>query len=208
MTSRAADDRTLVPRPRRRRRASAAAAVVLCGALAACGAYEYASDMISAPIVLPCPKSWVIADAASLVRFQKGAGRDLTDIDYEGEITGVRLGCTTNVDRKTREGTMDVEVEVLINATRGPANRDRRAQFRYFVSVTDKDHKILYREAFDHAVAFPGNRIRLETRSAAITLQLPITPNRNSQSYLIFAGYELTREQLEFNRARGVKTGK
>jgi hypothetical protein len=206
VTSRAPDGRLLIFR-RRRRRPASAAAVALCGLLAACGAYEYATDLVSAPIVLPCPKSWVIADAASLVQFRQGDRRDLTDIDYEGEITGIRLGCTTDIDKKTRAGTMDVEVEVLFNATRGPANHDRKALFRYFVSVTDTDRNILYREAFDLAVAFPGNRIRLEARSGKITLQLPIAPNRISQSYLIFTGYELTREQLEFNRARGIKTG-
>lgn len=180
----------------------------LWGALAACSAYEYATDVFSAPVVFSCPKSWVIADAANLVRFRQGGGRDLTDIDFEGEITGVRLGCTSNVDKKTRVGNIDVEVEVLFNATRGPANRDRKAMFRYFVSVTDKDRAILYREAFNLPVEFPGNKTRLEIRSDKITLQLPVEPNRTSNYYMIFTGYELTREELEFNRARGVKTSR
>jgi hypothetical protein len=208
VTSYASDNRSLIFRRHRRRPTSAVLAVALCGVLAACSAYEYVTDIVSAPIVLPCPKSWVIADVANLVKFRQGDGRDLTDINYEGEITGVRLGCTTNLDKRTRVGTMDVDVEVLFKATRGPANHDRKALFRYFVSITDIDRKILYREAFNLLVEFPGNRTRLEIRSDKITLQLPIDPKWNSNYYLIFTGYELNREELEFNRARGAKTGK
>lgn len=208
MTSRASDTRSLAFAARLRGRTSAAAAVGLIGALTACSAYEYASDLISTPIVLQCPKSWVIADAANLVRFRQGGGRDLTDVDYEGQITGVRLGCTTNVDKKTKVGTMDVDVNVLFDATRGPANRDRKALFKYFISVSDNDQKILYREALSLPVEFPGNRTRLQIQSDTITLQLPIASNRSSSYYLIFAGYELTREELEFNRTRQAKTVK
>jgi hypothetical protein len=180
----------------------------LIGVLTACSAYEYATDLISTPIVLQCPKSWVIADAANLVRFGKGSGRDLTDVDYEGQIIGVRLACTTNMDKKTGVGTLDVEVNVLFDATRGPANRDRKGLFKYFISVSDNDRKILYREAFAMPVEFPGNRTRLQIQGDTITLQLPIEPKRTSSYYLIFTGYELTREELEFNRTRQAKTVK
>ena len=208
MTLRASGKRSLAFGARVRGLTSAVAAVGLVGVLTACSAYEYATDLISTPIVLQCPKSWVIADAANLVRFRQGGGRDLTDVDYEGQITGVRLGCTTNLDKKTRVGTMDVDVNVLFDATRGPVNRDRKALFRYFISVSDNDRKILYREAFSLPVEFPGNTTRLRIQSSTITLQLPIDPKRSSSYYLVFAGYELTHEELEFNRTRQAKTVK
>ena len=208
MTLRASGKRSLAFGARVRGLTLAVAAAGLVGVLTACSAYEYATDLISTPIVLQCPKSWVIADAANLVRFRQGGGRDLTDVDYEGQITGVRLGCTTNLDKKTRVGTMDVDVNVLFDATRGPANRDRKALFRYFISVSDNDRKILYREAFSLPVDFPGNTTRLRIQSSTITLQLPIDPKRSSSYYLVFAGYELTHEELEFNRTRQAKTVK
>lgn len=208
MTSRASDKRSLASGARLRGLTSAVAAAGLFGVLTACSAYEFATDLISAPIVLQCPKSWVIADAADLVRFRQGGGRDLIDVDYEGQITGVRLGCTTNLDKKTRVGTMDVDVNILFDATRGPANRDRKAQFKYFISVSDNDRKILYREVFSLPIEFPGNRTKLRIQSDTITLQLPIEPKRSSSYYLVFAGYQLTHEELEFNRTRQAKTVK
>jgi len=206
VTLRESEKRSLASNPRGRGLICAVVAAGLIGAVAACSTLEYASDLISTPLVLPCPKSWVIADAANLVKFRQGGGQDLTDIDYEGQITGVRLGCTSHLDKKTRTGTMDLEINVLFDITRGPANHDHKALFKYFVSITDNARKILYRESFSLPVEFSGNRTRLQIRSDTLALQLPIDPKHDSNYYLVFAGYELTRGELEFNRTRQTKT--
>jgi len=180
-----------------------ALAVALLGlGLGACSAYEYASDKLSAPILLQCPNYWVVADAASVVKFRDGPGRDLTDVNYEGEIVDVKLGCVSNVDRKTRTGTMDVDVTVRINASRGPANRDRKARFDYFVRVLDKNKKILKSDNLSVAINFPGNKTRLQFRTPPLTLELPITTKWPSSYYRIFAGFKLTREELDSNREK------
>jgi len=181
---------------------------LLAAGLAACSAYEYVSDKISDPIVLRCPDYLVIADAANLVRFRDGPGRDLIDVDFETEIIRVQLACTSNIDKRTRVGTLEVEVFVFFRAERGPANRSRKGRFDYFISVVDRDNKILYREAFAINVGFPGNKTRLLLRSESVTLEIPITPKRASRSYRIFAGLELSRDELEFNRRRRERTGK
>jgi len=169
---------------------------LLAAGLAACSAYEYVSDKISDPIVLRCPDYLVIADAANLVRFRDGPGRDLIDVDFETEIIRVQLACTS---------TLEVEVFVFFRAERGPANRSRKGRFDYFISVVDRDNKILYREAFAINIGFPGNKTRLLLKSESVTLEIPITPKRASRSYRIFAGLELSRDELEFNRRRREK---
>ena len=176
---------------------------LLAAGLGAFGAYQYATDKLSEPIVLRCPDYLVIADAAHLVRFRDGPGRDLIDIDFETKIVRVQLVCTSNIDKRTRVGTLDVDVTVTFRAERGPANRSREGRFDYFISVVGRDQKILYREAFAIKVGFPGNKTRLVVRSEPVTLEIPITPKRASRSFRIFAGLKLTREELEFNRRRG-----
>ena len=181
---------------------------LLAAGLAGCSAYEYISDKISDPIVLRCPDYLVIAEAANLVRFLDGPGRDLIDIDFETEITRVQLACTSYIDRRTRAGTLEVDVTVTFLAQRGPANRSREGRFDYFISVVGRDQKILYREAFAINVGFPGNKTRVLLRSEPVTLEIPITPKQGSRSFLIFAGLKLSRGELEFNRRRREKTGK
>ena len=180
----------------------ASAVALLAGALVGCSAYETVSELISRPFLLPCPHYRVVADAAKLVRFHEGPGRDLIDINYEIEIEGVRLGCASDVDKKTRLGIMDVEITVSFKAQRGPANRDRRAPIEYFISVIDGDRKILYREAFKAVIGFPGNKTRVTTAPEPVTLEIPITATHSSRSYNIFTGFKLTPEELRFNRTR------
>ena len=191
-----------------RRVKTALVLTLLAAGLGACSAYEYVSDKISEPIVLRCPEYLVIADAANLVRFRDGPGRDLIDVDFETEIIRVQLACTSDIDRKTRVGTLDVDVTVTFRAERGPANRSREGRFQYIISVVDPDQKILYREAFAINVGFPGNKTRLVLRSEPVTLEIPITPKRASRSFRIFTGLKLSRHELEFNRRRRERTSK
>lgn len=181
---------------------------LLAGGLAGCSAFEYVTDKISEPIVLRCPDYMVIADAANLVRFRDGPGRDLTDVDFETEIIRVQLACTSNINKRTRVGTLDVDVSVTFRAERGPANRSREGRFQYFISLVDHNRNILDRKAIGINVGFPGNKTRLLLRSDPVLLEIPITPKRASRSFRIFAGLILSREELEFNRRRRERIGK
>ena len=180
----------------------AVAVAMLAFGLGACSAYEYVSDKISDPIVLKCPNYWVVSEAASVVKFRDGPGRDLIDVNYEGEIAGVQLGCLSNIDRKTLTGTMDVDVTVFFNAERGPANRDRKARFDYFIRILNPNKNILKGENLSVVINFPGNKTRLQFRSPPLTFELPITSKWPRSYYRIFAGLKLTREELDFNRRK------
>ena len=173
---------------------------VLALGLSACTAYENLTYKFQQPIVLKCPDYKVIADAANLVRFKDGPGRDLIDIDFESEITNVNLGCLSDIDKKTKQGTLEVDVALQISAARGPANRTRKGRLEYFVSVIDNNRNVLFRETFPLGFSFPGNKSRIKFRSNPVTLQVPITPKWSNKYYHIFAGLKLTREELKFNR--------
>lgn len=200
-------DKALHPRFRifpgaSRRAFSAFGAGALILGLAGCTVYETVTDVISNPIVQPCPDYKVVGDVVKLVRFREGPGRDLIDINFESEIEGIQLACTSRIDRNTRTGTMDVEITVGFKTQRGPANRDRRGAFEYFISVIDSNRKILYREAFKVNVRFPGNKTRITLGAEPVTLEIPITPQRSSRTYQILTGFILTRDELRHNRVR------
>lgn len=185
-----------------------AVAVLLGLLVSACSAVDRVSDAFSDPLVLPCPKYQVIAEAASLIRFRDGPGRDLIDVNFEGEIVNVQLGCISNISKKTRVGSMDVDVTLVFIASRGPANRDRKAQFPYFIRILDNSGRILWGENYTVNIDFPGNKTRLQFRTEPVVLELPIRKGWNHRSYLIMAGIKLNREELKFNRSRRAKTRK
>mgnify|MGYP003723559421 CR=1 FL=1 len=190
----------------------AVAVAMLAFGLGACSAYEYVSDKISEPIVLKCPNYWVVADAANVVKFRDGPGRDLTDVNYEGKIVGGQLGCVSHIDRETRTGTMDVDVTIRFRVQRGPANRDRKARFDYFVRfldnkgtilrLPDKNGNIPKKKDLRVVIKFPGNKTHLQFRTSPFTRVLPISPKSSSSYYRIFVGFKPTREELLYNRKK------
>lgn len=141
----------------------------------------------------PCPEVVLLADAAKQVKFS-GRGRDLTDVLFEAELEAGRQICSYD------ENELDVDLQVRVIASRGPANSDRLANLNYFVAVARNDRTVLARQSFDIAIPFPGNRTRvsgLEEIGQVITL----SPGEDGSNYLIYLGFDLTPEELEFNRA-------
>ena len=78
--------------------------------LSACQTTVFESDQ-DAPSAAPppCPQVSVVGDAARLTRFQ-GAGRDVTDVQFEAEIQPPRSGC---VYRDTGEIVISMVVPIV-----------------------------------------------------------------------------------------------
>ena len=173
------------------------------------GACDSVSLLWRKPVIMNCPEHRVLADAASLVTFRDGPGRDLVDVDVEGQLIGMRLGCQTDMEKGDKSGNLEVEATVLFGASRGPANRTRKGVLTYFLRVTDTNDRILYGENFKILAVFPGNQTRARFRADIITLELPIKIADDGKSwewsnrdYVIWTGFALSREQLKFNRTR------
>jgi len=181
-------------------------AVVLVSSLTGCSAVETVTDFVSDPVILPCPDYRVVAEALTLTKFKEGPGRDLIDVDYEGGIEAVKLGCESQIDKKTKIGKMEIDVTVLFKASRGAANRNHKASFPYFIRVLDRTGKILWGEDLMVNIGFPGNKTRLLFSADPVTLVIPISPRWSSKYYRILTGFKMTREELQFNRERRQKT--
>jgi len=195
-----------VNKPWRQGAKRAVALVFVVVGLAACDTVSNVTDRFGQPpIIMPCPDYRILADAAKLVKFQ-GSGRDLTDVEYEGRMENMSLTCVTHVDRDTRDGTVDVTIEVEFSAARGAANRDRRAVFPYIIAVADAKRQILYREKFDIAVTFEGNRNAFAFKSNPVTLEFAVNPDRTTKDFFVIGAFEVSKEQLQFNHERRARS--
>ena len=170
-------------------------------ALSACGMFT-----ASAPPP-PCPELSVLGDAASLTKFVEGAGRDLTDVLYEARLVDAAGACDYDMKKETGEGTLSVEMAVSMEMARGPANRDGKALVHYFVAVTGKDQEVLNKQDFAGTVEFTGNRSQLRWTDEPVYLAFPLKKGQTGRDFRIYVGYDLTPEELEFNRkeASGIR---
>lgn len=145
------------------------------------------------PETRPCPQTVVLNDASRQVKFN-GQGRDLTDIHFEASITAGGVTCEYD------ENVLDVDVQVQVTASRGPANSDRLANINYFVAIARTDQTVLARKSFDLAIPFPGNRTRW-VAVEEIGQIIPLEAGTHGGNYKIYVGFDLTPEELEYNRA-------
>ena len=143
----------------------------------------------------PCPRVSVLSDAAKLVVFRPGPGRDLIDVEFEAEITPLGGGCNY-VDR---DRVIEMRLELRIAALRGPAAGGPTVELPYFVAIVGPGQAILAKQVFASPIEFEENRRRagaLEQTDQTIPLQ----EGQTGADYEVLIGFQLSAAQLDYNR--------
>ena len=143
---------------------------------------------------LTCPEITKVGDAVKLTRFSPG-GHDLTDVLFEAAVGAVGGSCSSGDN-----GSVNVALNVQFTASRGPADKTRKALFTYFVAIVDKSENILAREQFDTGVAFPGNQTR-NTAVEELEENIPLQKGQQGNQFRVFIGFVLTPDEVAYNRA-------
>ena len=166
-----------------------AAAFAFLGVLTALSACADSASTPACPVVAKLP------DADRLTRFS-GSGHDLTDVAFEARIGDVSATCDYD------ESGYDVTAKVQFLGTRGPAVAAaagvEQGSFGYFVAIVDSTSKVLARQEFDSNFQFQA-----KTRSGVVEeLEQKIPPSSGTAPYTIFIGFQLSPDELAFNRGK------
>jgi hypothetical protein len=147
-----------------------------------------------------CPRVAVLSEAGSLTRYVPGAGTDILDIDFQGEIADLVVRCEFPEVKGTRQVAVQLAPVFVLN--RGAANTDRKIDFAYFVSVV-RNEEILSKQLFEVASEFTGNRSRvvLKDDNPPIDIDIPLPYRAAEYEYEILVGFQLTPEELQRNQA-------
>ena len=86
---------------------------------------------------------------------------------------------------------------------RGAANRSQQATFQYFVSVVNDDGHILEKKIFPYSVKFNKNRPWAKDQDSPVELSIPLRAGKTGQDFKVYVGFQLSQEELEFNRSGG-----
>ena len=135
-----------------------------------------------------------------MTQFLPGHGRDLTDVTLEARILDFRGFCDTDFEAD-RSGAVEVELELLMVATLGPAAASRNASVRFFVAIADKDENVLARAEFDTAITFEGNRNRISV-SEELVQRIPLRSGQLGDDFSVFVGFVLSEKDLKYNRSK------
>lgn len=145
----------------------------------------------------PCPPVYILGDGAKITKYRQGGGRDLTDVEMEGEIVGFKGDCVYNA-----EGG-DVSLQLAFELRRGPAAKGRTLDVSYFVAVPKFYPAPDAKGVFTFPVTFPDNVDRIRVTDEEVVMHLPVRTKELIDNYEIYLGFQMTPEELEANhRAR------
>jgi hypothetical protein len=141
-----------------------------------------------------CPRPAVAEDAGRLTRFA-GDSRDPSNILFDAVVSDITGNCGYDKDGNI----VQVDMQVQFTATRGPANKDERGPFNYFVAIARTDGTILKRDAFDGLFEFPGNKTQVQFADE-LEETIPLKEGERGTNYVVLVGFEMSREELDYNR--------
>ena len=145
----------------------------------------------------PCPLMGVLYESSRLIEF-RAPGERLANVGFTGEINSVRGLCTYSGAKP-----IDMNMNIQMSFGRGPmAMQEETRVYRYWVAVTRTNVGPIGKQYFDVEVKFPrGAQVVTHTEE----IKRIIIPRANKdvagQSFEVLVGFELTPEQLAFNRA-------
>ena len=161
-----------------------AAAVAACVVLCACS--ESKLDK--------CPSVSTLVDTATLPVFQtSGSG-----IAYWVQITHAKRDCDVHKFDKQVEASVDL----TFRAVRGQAGPAATYTIPYYVAVSTEG-RILTKRVYSIQFTFDAGQATAEFSQSLDSIGLTVGQDKKPTEYGILVGFQLTKQQLEYNRRAG-----
>jgi hypothetical protein len=143
----------------------------------------------------PCPLMGALYDSARMVEV-KGAEK-FENIGFTAEILSVHGLCTYS-----GASPIDMNMDIDMAFGRGPAADGDTHVYRYWVAVTRTNVGPLAKEYFDIPVKFEKGQERVFHTEKIKQIVIPrANATVAGPAFEVLVGYELTPDQLAFNRA-------
>tara|TARA_B100000315_G_scaffold233025_1_gene245839 strand:+ start:8056 stop:8640 length:585 start_codon:yes stop_codon:yes gene_type:complete len=169
--------------------------------LAGCETAESLNPFAKKKPLPACPKVQLLKDTDIITAYRAGPGRDITDIRFEAELRGFTGECEY-IGEKGVYSKVNVTIKVGFDITRGPAEKSRATNVSYFVAMPEFYPRPQGRKVFTTRVNFPENRNSMRVIDEAVEVSIPITKSRPGPGSKIYIGFQLTPEQIKFNREK------
>lgn len=145
-----------------------------------------------------CPGVSSIVETSIGTIFKPNAPMDPANMLFTIEITEVHGSCS--VDKTAVNSSTDVSVS--FRATRAPNGAAASYKFPYFVSVSQSD-RILAKKVYTAEFQFEPGQTTTTFSDTVQSADVTAGKEKKTFDYLILVGLQLTKEQLDYNRASG-----
>tara|TARA_B100000678_G_scaffold284661_1_gene286582 strand:+ start:49816 stop:50403 length:588 start_codon:yes stop_codon:yes gene_type:complete len=142
----------------------------------------------------PCPAVGSLYEAQRVVVLD-GQGDNYNNIEFTGEINGVRLFC-----RYVEDDPIEAQVEIDFAFGKGQAAVSNTNTYNYFVAVTRTNRAVMSKQVFPLEVKFrEGETVKTQEELVGRIVIPRADESISGANFEILVGFELTPEQLEFN---------
>ncbi|MEL6569930.1 MAG: hypothetical protein AAFQ22_16075 [Pseudomonadota bacterium] len=141
----------------------------------------------------PCPSAASLYESARVVKLEDG--ENFGNITYTGEITDVRLFC-----RYVGDAPLYAQLELDFAFGKGPNASDNQHVYTYWVAVTRRNGNVLAKERFATQADFSDSKVDAVTETVSRITIPRADESISGANFEILVGFELTEEQLQFNR--------
>jgi hypothetical protein len=144
----------------------------------------------------PCPLMGVLYDSARLVEFGGDGRQRYGNVTFTGEMRGVRGLC-----RYVGEDPIAMSLEIDMAFGRGPAAQAESQTFTYWVAVARRGAAPIEKQYYTVEVRFPRGQDVMESTQTIASIVIPrANSDISGENFEILVGFELTPDQLSFNR--------
>ncbi|MCR9270559.1 MAG: hypothetical protein NXH72_11265 [Hyphomonadaceae bacterium] len=141
-----------------------------------------------------CPPAGAVYNASRIVDFE-GEEKVFGNVEYTGEIVGVRLYC-----RYAGTDPVRAEVEIDFAFGKGPAATGNRHDYGYWIAVTRRSGKVLQKQHFTVSADFSDGPVTGESELIQRILIPRADESVSAANFEVLVGFDLTEDQLTYNR--------
>lgn len=142
----------------------------------------------------PCPAAGSLYEAQRIVVLD-GNGEQYGNIQFTGEINGVRLYC-----RYVGGNPIEAQVDIDFSFGKGDAAPTDAHRYQYFVAVTRTNRAVIEKQVFPVDVKFPRGADVVTKQESVGRIVIPRADESISGSnFEILVGFELSPEERAFN---------
>lgn len=150
---------------------------------------------IEAAAPKPCPSVGVL-DGADRITVFNGQGHDLTDVVVRAEISKAVTSC----EYDTGDHTISVDIAFNGAAEMGPAATSTDMTLKGFLAVTRVDGRKVSKQIYDIPLSFDGKSRQIRFLKSIDDTVVPYSNTMNGSIYVMLVGFQVTPEQLAYNR--------
>jgi len=147
-------------------------------------------------IAVRCPTIRLPLGTEQVTRFADGPGRDITDVVLQAEVKFLSGSCDIFEDN------IEMTFPVAVRGVRGPADQDGMERVRVFMAISTIQREVLARREIPLTLQFAGNRTSIVSADT-VTVDIPKTVDQDGEDFIVFLGFVLSEEELEYNRVEG-----